>query len=172
MTPVPVGGQRRLVLTVHYFGSVGFQAKTGLPQRLAQPLDSNLHNALVHAEFYLIAAGIVVRKLQHVGFQTAVMGNDVRYRTEAYHALAKQKFKAQQGFRADCGSCGALNWMYSFGHDITSAKAAANFTSSLKNFSDAESVVTVHNHHFSPRNHPVPQQKLGWVLDILIEFDH
>ena len=38
----------------------------------------------------------------------------------------------------------------------------------LDYFGDSQSVVTIYDDHFSPSYDPVPQEKLGWVLNVFV----
>jgi hypothetical protein len=69
--------------------SVGSQAKARSPQRLAQPLDLDFHNALVHAGVGLIAMGSIVCQLKDMSFQTAVSGDNIRDGTEVHRSFSQ-----------------------------------------------------------------------------------
>lgn len=151
--------------------SVGFQAEPGLPQRLAQPLDTNFHDVLVDAGFNSIQGFAIVGQLQDMGFQAAVLGDNIRDGAEIDHSLAQQEFQAKQRFRADNGRSDILIGVHCFGHTIHRPKRLRTLLR-VDHFSDSQPVVTIHHHHFSPGDDPVSQQEFGWVLHVFVQFDH
>ncbi len=69
--------------------SVGFQPEPGLPQRLAQTLNTDFHDVLVDAGLDSIQGFAIVGQLQDVGFQAAVLGDNIGDSAEINHPLAQ-----------------------------------------------------------------------------------
>ena len=109
----------------------------------------------------------IVGQLQDVGFQAAVLGDNLRDRAEIDHSLAQQEFQAEQRFRADNGRSGMLIREHCFGHTIHRPKRLRTLLR-VDHFGDSQPVVTIHHDHFSPGDDPVSQQQFGWVLNVFV----
>ena len=152
---------------IQFLVSVGFQPEPSLPQRLAQPLDTDFHDVLVNARFDSIQGFAVVGQLQDMGLEAAILGDNIGDSAEINHPLAQEKFQAKQRFRADNCRSGILIWVHCFGHTIHRPKRLRTLLR-VHHFGDSQPVIAIHHNNFSPGDDAVSQQQFRWVLNVLV----
>jgi hypothetical protein len=127
--PRRVIASNRLLFFAH---SIGLKPEPGLPERLAEPFDADLHNALVNAHLVSIIGSGIVCELEDVNRQAAILADDIRDGTEGYHALAEQQFEPEQGFRANRSKSGDLCGNHSLANPYIGQRHCELYFSSIE----------------------------------------
>lgn len=161
--------ERRILTRCYFCASVGFQAKTRLPQRLPQALDSDLNNALVHADADGVVVGwsVIVRQLKNVRLEAAVVRDNIGNGGEVYYPLAQEQLQTEQGLRADRNRSDDLNRWHCFGHTIHRPKRVRTLLW-VDHLGDPQPITTIHHYYFASGHDPVAQHEFGWILHVFV----